>query len=473
MPKSSHPGLPSLCTALLAVASAAPAHAQDIDACGPGQVGCHREELSFHHRAAAFDAVSIDTGWVPDGAPVQIRLGLFLGGETQVDMEAQGDVFWPAPLTVRAPGIAGTGRLAMDYGLEVVAQIRFDVEVAGIRYRWEGELPTGSWPTDLRLAGVQAFDPFLLPRSTPRPTEVSDTTDAVPVLGWDLGGRTGIAGLSGSLSVAVGGTLRTTYASERIEVGDAAPIEADGATTAAAPDPGATGFGAAKDVVITPIGRLGYEGALRVVPSLSFTIAGRTFALGLASFDVPVVRLEREVRFDPETVHVPLPDLQLRPRMLSFGAVELGRSAPMRLTLQNAGEAPLTVRPRALAEPFACAVSSITIPPRSERTVEVEFTPTMPVPEASRWLLDTNDPDAALVVVRLDGTGSFAPADDGGAGPDGGVPAGGPTTSGGCACRAASTPGIGKSAWAMVAAVALSLTRRRARRARARRTAAG
>lgn len=432
--------------------------------CPDDAVGCHEEGVAFHWREGFFDSVMLDSGWVPAGSPLQVRVALFAGGETEIDLAGTSFTWWPAPLSESVPGLPGTGLFSVDYGIEFVARVRFDVTVAGVHYSWEGDIPTGSIPRDLRLAAMAGFDSMLLPPQTPRPVMIADTTERIEVVGLDLGGMIGIPGVSGGFALEVEGALDATYQTVRIEIGDAVtPITTEGASTVAGPDAGETDFGASKDVVIQPIGQLDYDGAINLYPVFYVEVPGRRFDLGLPSIPVPVVDLGREVVFDPATVHVPLPDADITPRELDFGRVEVGARRALTVELGNDGETPLRVVPRTPRLPFSVLIDEVTIPPGDSRTMEVRFEPERAEALEAMLFLETDDPDEPLVVIRLSGEGiGGAVADAGMGGDDAGPGAPGGITGGGCACGV-TRPAGASAPWLLLVGLALTIALRRRR----------
>lgn len=432
--------------------------------CPDDAVGCHEEGVAFHWREGFFDSVMLDSGWVPAGSPLQVRVALFAGGETEIDLAGTSFTYWPAPLAESVPGLPGTGLFSVDYGIEFVARVRFDVTVAGIHYNWEGDIPTGSIPRDLRLAAMAGFDSMLLPPQTPRPVMVADTTERIEVLGLGLDDLISIPGVSGGFALEVEGALDATYRTVRIEIGDAVtPITMEGASTVAGPDAGETDYGGSKDIVIQPIGELDYDGAINLHPVFYIEVPGRRFDLGLPSIPVPVVDLGREVVFDPATVHVPLPDANITPRALEFGEVEVGARRALTVELRNDGEAPLRVVPRTPRLPFSVLISEVTVPPGDSRTMEVRFEPERAETLEAMLFLETNDPDEPLVVIRLSGEGIGGAVADGGVGDrDGGPGAPGGITGGGCACGVTSARGAG-APWLLLVGLGIALAARRRR----------
>src|SRR5690606_446049 len=135
------------------------------------------------------------------------------------------------------------GRLAMDYGIGVVARIRIDIETAGAHHTFEGDIPFAAFPRDLRVAGSTLFDSFLLGGAEPRPAIVTDSTDPVHLLRADLAGFVPIPGLSGGFGVSAEAVLTAWYRTDRIEFSDALraiSIESD--FTSIAPDAGEIGW---------------------------------------------------------------------------------------------------------------------------------------------------------------------------------------------------------------------------------------
>lgn len=421
--------------------SEARAHAQE--GCPPDHVGCHAVSVDFRHRAALFDDVMLDSGWVPAGSPLQVRFAVALAGSTQVDMGGTAVTSWPAALDVAVPGRPGTGRLAMNYGLEVMAMIRIDVEVAGTRYRWMGDIPLpGGVPSDLRLFDEVSFDPFLLPPREPRSVMVWDDTDPVRVLDVSLtDSLIPIAGIGGGFVLDLVASLETGYRTERIEVSDAlTAITEEGASVVVRADPGALELGAAKDYTVLPRGTLSYDATITAIPRLYVVIAGRRFDLGLAEVPLRVVDLDRPTRFGAAEVHVPLPDIRVEPTRVSMGETDVGAMSERLVSVHNEGEATLEVAVLAPRAPFSATATTLTIPARSTTRFALRFEPTAPGDEASVLTLSTNDPDEPLVSIRLSGTGVGAPLPGDAGVADAGWPEG--SNAGGCGCGAAGGAGL-------------------------------
>ena len=153
-------------------------------------------------------------------------------------------------------------------------------------------------------------------------------------------------------------------------------------------------------------------------------------------------------------------------RESAFGSVFAGESDTMSLRIENLGEAELEVDFRPVAS-FTPGTPSLDLVPSSFRTVEITFSPEMEGPIDETLVLETNDPDSPLVMVRLTGEGVLPPRMDAGM-PDAFVPDAGPgdagvdasrpgVTGGGCGCRT----GTGGDAASGLLFLLLLLRRRR------------
>jgi hypothetical protein len=435
--------------------------------------------VDYVWRAALFDTIDLDTGWVPDRSPIQLRFGFRLSSATEIELGGTAVTSWPVPLEFGIVGRGGTGRLSLDYGYEIVARLRIDLTIAGVRYHWEGDIPIpGGIPRDVGFRATTTFDPFVLPDARPRPVTVADTTMRFRVFEYDaLGSIVPIPGIGGGVAVDLEGLLEAAYRSERIVVAGSPNIERENGRTRVLPDEGTDDYGAAKDIVAHPEGVVDYDGALVVHPTLYVELVGRRFDYTVASIPVPIVDVSDDVIFDDQTIHVPLPAIGMLPTRLDLGEVDVGSSGEALLDLRNDGEAPLVVRPHVPAMPFGVGTPELTVPPRSTARMVVSCTPSAPGPAAANLIMETNDPDdpSALVMLRCTGN-ALPPPPDAGA-PDLGPPAGGPTDAGGCGCHAAGAPiaggsvapanGEGRSAGWLVGLLGVSAVLSRRARAKA------
>jgi MYXO-CTERM domain-containing protein len=451
--------------------------------CPEDAVGCHTQDVDFHHRDTLFNDVSLDSGWVPSGSPLQVRFGVLVGGRTELDMGGTAVTSWPDALDVALPGRPSAGRFAFNYGFEIVAQIRIDVKILGIHYTYEGDIPVpGGIPEDLRVSAEALFDPFALPPADPRPITAWDDTDRVTVFTVGLGDDIiPIPGIGGAFRVDAVGSLEGSYQTERIEISDAtSELLEEGASTTVLADPGADDFGGEKDYTVQPHGTIHYDGAITLYPSFYIEILGKRFDLDLFELPLHIANVQSEVDLEPASVHVPLPAIRVVPTSLWLGERMVGETREGWVTIYNDGEADLEVMVAEVPAQFAVGTSSLTIPPRSAQLLVVRFAPTDPGDASGVLLLATNDPDDPFVSIDVSGT-AVAPPDagialdagvDAGVGFDagmdidagtGGDMATGTVLGGACGCRAAGGQSPAPSAPIALGLVALALRWRRRR----------
>ena len=460
-------------------ASAAPADAGPprTESCPRGSIGCHEADVDFAWRDALFAPIDLDSGWVPAGSPLQLRIAVHFGGETNIAEGGTVATSWPAPLSISLPGRPGTGTFSIDYGFELTITLRFDVTVAGVRYAWEGDIPVPYFPEDLRMAASGTFDPFLLSDTmSTRPVELSDATDRFVAFRYDLaGGLISIPGVGGGFALDLQASLDATYQGTRNVVARGRPITTETGLTVITPDGASPGFGPAEDVTVHPEGTLHRDGVITLFPNLYLSVVGRHFAFDLAEIPLHVVDRTDDVVFDDRVVHVPLPDVRVMPLLVDMGEIPLGRTEERFVAIANDGEAPLEVVASMADLPFSTSTPRLTVPPMSEGRLAVRYMPSAAGSSADTLFLETNDPDAPLVVVRLLGSGLAPPPppDDAGvpAHADAGRPSGVPDD-GGCGCRVSGCAthktrtahaATSASASALLLAAALRRARRRRR----------
>lgn len=377
--------------------------ALQAQACPPDAVGCHQGDVDFAYREMRLPSVSLDTGWVPDGSPIQVRFTLDMMGETHIDMGGQLNTYWPFGLTMGVPGRMDAGRLHMAWGVQVTAQARINVSIAGIRYTWTGNIPYVP-EFDLRLVDNETFTPFVLPGSVPRPVIAEDTTDSLRLFGVGIRDIVGgsIAGIDGGLEVQARGRLRTSYQGTRTFIDDARAPILTALETVQYWSPTAAGFGAFQDISVRPEGTLSYDGQVVLTPAFYVTLLGRRWEIPIVDVPITIVDSTQAIMFDADMVHVPLPDISIDPTMLDIGTIEFGATSMRAVRIRNLGEAELTVR----AEPSMSidfSAPMLTLPPSSDGTLDLDIMPLGAGPYSETITLRTNDPDQPTIRIRVTG----------------------------------------------------------------------
>lgn len=440
--------------------------------CPDATRGCEQQSSDWMHRDAFFEGFDFDSGWIPGGSPLQLRVTLLLAGETEVDVGAEAVTFWDPPLTAQVPGRPGSGRLAFGYGFEFRVYFRFDVTVAGIRFNVEEEIDIPSIPMDLLLAAEGEFDPFLFPPEAP--FELEDSTERVPLINGDLASLIGLPSrVSGGFRLDVDASLRASYQTTDVFIDTLPPIQAVGDTRRIAPT-SVEGFGDSRDLTVHPEGLLNYLLNLRLHPVIFIEAAGRRFDLPVGPIALQLLDRDTNVVFDDNNVHVPLPNIVVSPESFDFGTLNVGERVLMPLEIENTGESPLTVE--FVVPANIEGIEALTLAPRTRRSVDVGYRPARAGELGSSLELRTNDPDDARIRIDLAGQAVEVETD---AGPAvmmdaGGVGDAGPSfdaaadaglqggVSGGCGCRTSQT-GTAPPALLLFALALWPLARRRRR----------
>jgi MYXO-CTERM domain-containing protein len=442
--------------------------------------------LAYKKKVELPIAFDWDTGWIPDGSALQVRLYAKLPAYSQVEMKGGVYVTWPDPLTFDTFGLRSTGKLEFDYGLQIGAKAKFSVEVLGKDYGWEGDIPFVP-KVDFHVAGYRAFDPWawepgvLATGYTPKLTLFTvDITDAlIP-----------IPGIGGGVSLDVQGELGVRYTTDRIVVtptnGTVTPtvdkdIEAADQKATHQWQQGAWG-----EYLIHPEGQMEYGGIIHLIPSFYIEILSKKFSIPIYDFEYGIDIAKQQWVFDDQLVHIPLPDVRLpEGKALTTGDVPLGEFQILELKIANIGEATARIDAAVDQASFKLLDTFAEIEPGKEDSIRVRYSPSKLGASEGKLILKTNDPDQPDFIFDLSGNAVAPPPEPepdeppaknppkntGGSGAaEEGDPALSPTSSqdGGCGCRAAPSSPRG---WALAPLLLGSLLLRRSSSSRFRRTA--
>lgn len=327
----------------------------------PTPPGCNDEgALHWEHEEALFGMLSFDSGWLPGGSPLQLRIMLTASSESFVSMDASSttawhaevypaeDGMWSSALSNRVPGNVGGGFLRMDYGFSFRVFIRFNARVAGRQISFEREINIPTIPMDLRIFEEGNFDPFVF---TPDGFAVSDSTESIPVLGGSLGDLVNLpSGIDGGIRLDVSAAGSLAYRTLRLLTDSADLRTMDNERVRFLP-PSDDGFGAAYDTRVQPVGQWIRSLELLIEPNAFVEVLGRRF--NIASFTLPVRLTEdtSEINFPSDALHVPLPDVNAPAAVIFEEHTAGGVATEAFLTIRNAGEA--RIWPKALSV-WAC-----------------------------------------------------------------------------------------------------------------------
>lgn len=434
----------SSAAALGVLASASTAMAVDATPCADEPLTCQSAPLSFSREKELPIDGGFDTGFIPQGSPLQVRLFAQLFASTVVDLNGALRTSWPEVLELETPGAPQGGSLGIHYGVDVGAEAKVQVSVLGQNYSWTGPVPFVP-QFDWQVEASETFDPwaftgFAVNGSTP--TETLFQVDVLDFIGVD------IPGLSGSLDLDVAMDLDARYRTERILIThvdgvpvEGGPIEGFGQTSLVQ-----YLGGPSVDLDVMIDGQVRYNGVLHLVPTFSIETIGPDFSIPIVDVPVPFTYTDDDYDFEAVRVHVPLPDIELEGENagssggefpvepttdLDFGPVELGTTRKLSITMKNLGEATLATSFATSDAAYVADALDLEVLPGGETKIEVSFTPEADGPFDAVLQIASNDPDEPVRTVQLSGVGTEL---DIGSGTGGGSSDDGDLEEG-CGCR--------------------------------------
>lgn len=470
--------LVSSATASLILAAAGEASAEETAVfCSESNVTCETAPIAFSKEIVLPIQAGFDTGWVPQGSPLQVHLFAQLYANSRVDLAGYLETTWPDALTVAAYPQPGAGYMGIHYGVEIGAEAMVSVTVLGQTYTWQGDIP-GVPQFDFQVEEAGTFDPWAfdgvsIDGSTMEATlfQVS-ATDFIGV---------NIPGLDGGFELNTYIELKATYQTDAIEVvrnpGEA-PLEGGDITSmdlvtfdTYAGEPGV-------DYAARPVGHIVYEGTLHLIPAFYIETIGPDFSIPIADIPIPFSFSQDEWTFDWAEVHVPLPDIEIGtegpdvdPELVSvvdLGEVAIGDMKSSTVAFSNVGEQRLIGTPAFTPTTpeempmFNVAAALFDVQPGAEGTVQVTFSATEPGEFEDELVLASNDPDEPsrriLFKARVPQVDipSDDDDDDGDDGPQGDFFAQG----GGCSCDGPGAAGTQTGAGIFLVLLALAASRR-------------
>ncbi|MFO0760448.1 MAG: MYXO-CTERM sorting domain-containing protein [Byssovorax sp.] len=449
-----------------AAALLAPSRALAYDAlatdCNDNPLYCKTGAVKFDHTDALPIEWMFDTGWVPQGSPLQVHLWAGVFAHTHVGLGGSLQTEWPDALTLTAPGRLKGGVFDFDYGAELGAQGKVDINVAGQHFTWTGDLPY--IPNfDFQLKAQENFDAWGFDPGV----TISGKTPQQKLASIGLSDIIGnIPGLDGGFELDVAMELSATYVTTQIviattdgQIVSGGPItKPDGQTST--PYLG----GPSVELDIHPEGTVDYDGTIHMIPAFFIEVLGQSWSIPVADIPISFPITKTDWVFDAQRVHVPLPDLVLPKKEIDFGDVEVGQKSLVGFSLWNAGEA--KVHAAIVSDNpdlFPPYDAEMNVDPGVTADSAVRFVPKLPGEFVGQLLVTSNDPSTPAQIIVLKGRayGGYTipkPNDD-----DHSI-----VEAGGCGCHAA-----GSSAGTLPVAMLLGLPllglrgrRRRAQRGR-------
>jgi MYXO-CTERM domain-containing protein len=150
----------------------------------------------------------VDTGWIPNGSPVQMRFFADASNSITIDLPGAAHYDWRTQ-ELRFEGDAMAGLFEYDVGLEIVASVKVDLDIA----QWESDL---LGPYDWGIEASTTFTPYLLEGNPDRPAVIADQSGALDLVSIPL--IPDILIISGNLDIALYVDIQASLHCNRIEV---------------------------------------------------------------------------------------------------------------------------------------------------------------------------------------------------------------------------------------------------------------
>lgn len=420
----------SLGAALAASAPARSALAYDSLAkpCNSDPQTCQIASIAFSHKDALPIEWAFDTGWVPANSPLQVHLWAGVYANTAVSMKGALETTWPEALVLATPGDKDGGHLGYHYGAEIGAQGKVEVEVAGQKYSWVGDLPyIPQFDFQVEAAGV--FDAWGFPPGVTLASKTQQQTLAQIGISDIIGGS--IPGIDGGFQLDVAMELEVTYMTDRmvIETTDGKLVKGGAITSQDGETLVEYLNGPSIELDVHPEGTVDYTGVLHLIPAFFIELLGQQWSIPIADIPISFPITQNDWIFDKQRVHVPLPDLVVMEEEIDFGDVEVGQKNQEPFALWNAGEAKsFVVLGSSDPDVFEVSDAATEIDPAATFDAAVRFAPKKNGEVTATIYVGSNDPSDPVQLLKVRGVGYGGFTGETGEDPD---------QDAGCACRAA------------------------------------
>ena len=398
---------------------------------------------------------SFDTGWTPQGSPLQVHLWAGVYATTRVSLDGALETRWPEALVLRTPGDPEGGLISYHYGVELGAEAKVHISVAGQDYDWTGDIPYIP-QIDFQVQGQQKFDAWAFDPGVTLSSKTAPQTIIQVGIG-DIIGKS-IPGIDGGLEVDVAMELAATYRTERlvIETDEGEPVAGGDITSEDGETSTKYQNGPAVDLDVHPEGTIDYDGVIHLIPAFWVELLGKSWSIPIADIPIGFPITQTKWVFDARRVHVPLPDVVLDKVEIDFGDVEVGQKKLVNFSAWNAGEALAKLAVvSSNPEVFPAWDPSLDVEPGITADSAVRFMPKTNGPFVATLFVASNDPNDPVQEIVLKGVGFGGPGAF-----DSDI-----SQEAGCACRTTapdpSAPASTPPALALFGAVAIAFFRRR------------
>ncbi|HLM71914.1 MAG TPA: hypothetical protein VK459_04470 [Polyangiaceae bacterium] len=389
---------------------------------------CQIASIAFSHKDALPIEWSFDTGWTPPNSPLQVHLWAGVYANTAVTLKGALETTWPESLILRTPGDKDGGHFGFHYGAEIGAQGKVEIEVAGQKYSWVGDLPyIPQFDFQVEAGGV--FDAWGFPPGVTIASQTPQQTLAQIGISDIIGGS--IPGIDGGFQLDVAMELEVTYVTERMVIQTTdGKLVSGGAITA---EDGETKVeylnGPSIELDVHPEGTVDYTGVLHLIPAFFVEFLGKNWSIPIADIPIAFPITKNDWVFDKQRVHVPLPDLVVMEEEIDFGELQVGQKNQEPFALWNAGEAKsFVVLASSNPDVFEVFEPTAEIDPSATHDSAIRFVPKKNGEVTATIYVGSNDPSDPVQILKVRGVGYGGYTGE--VGED-------PSQEAGCACRAA------------------------------------
>jgi MYXO-CTERM domain-containing protein len=249
----------------------------------------------YEQQLLGFEDVGVDTGWIPNGSPVQMRFFAAAANTIAMGLPGQAHYDWRTQ-QLRFEGDPNAGYFEYKVGVEIFASVKVDVDFV----QWESDI---LGPYDFLFDEAAMFTPYLLEGNPDRPATITEQSDAFPLASVPI--VPDIIIIAGNLDIDLFIDIHASFQCNRIEVlgpdGEIVDFVTEGESIEIDPGEGP------EDLIMpaTALCQLQTEPTLIINPHLVMEVIGQEY--DIAGIDIPVDLpvVDDEVAFDPIDLEFP------------------------------------------------------------------------------------------------------------------------------------------------------------------------
>lgn len=355
--------------------------------------------------------VDWDTGWVPSGSDVQVRVQFRIACEFETAADGKGVLVWPPATQLFFQGDPRGGEFSQAIGVFFDARLRWDISTPVGDSR--GEMPIPYVPhIDIGCLdrGMQ-YTPFLLSGNPDRPAHLLCQVPRFLVFSYDildlvLPEISAFASVNIKIYLSI--DLHSYLQGNKIIVSEHEQEIVEEYGRAFVYPRGSPML----NLTAQYIADLSHQMIVTIHPEVEFEVLGFDFGFDIIDVGIPIPEMSDQWIFDPQELTFYFPDIEAAPE-LDFGRTQVGRPRMKRFAVENVGfqdlqiyartGLPFGVDPR-LGDPEE---PPITIPAPGLEDVIVSFDPDGEGTARGVLRFETNDPDEPWVDVRLIGEATY------------------------------------------------------------------